>query len=121
MPVLIVEDDHELGPIFMEILVSTGLAGELIQDGQIAYERLGVAEPDLVVIDLHLPGVSGLELLEYIRGDARLDNTRVVVMTADVPMADVAGKLADEVLIKPASVESFVEMIHRFTHESTDS
>ena len=63
----------------------------------------------VVVVDLHLPGLSGLDLLEYIRAEARLAQTRVIVMTADVPLADTAGKLADSVMIKPASIDTFVE------------
>lgn len=111
LSVLVIEDDHELGAIFLEILASVGLGGELIRDGRTARERLGAIEPDLVVMDLHLPAISGLELLEQIRGDTRLAHTRVVVMTADVPMAEVAGELAHAVLVKPVSLDSFVETI----------
>ena len=80
---LIIEDDIDLGTIFAEAIKAAGFDTQIIPDGKQAAERLTELTPVLVILDLHLPHVSGRELLEQIRADDRLANTNVVVTTAD--------------------------------------
>jgi CheY-like chemotaxis protein len=56
-----------------------------------------------VVLDLHLPHLSGRDILDEIRHDERLTSTRVIVATADPRMAEILDEQADLVLIKPIS------------------
>ncbi|MFQ6101822.1 MAG: response regulator [Anaerolineae bacterium] len=100
---LIVEDDYDLSNIFAEALQAAGFETEVIRAGDVALEWLAVTAPDIVVLDLHLPGVAGPDILQYIRADPRLTKTPVIVATAHPHMAESLRKEANLVLIKPVS------------------
>lgn len=100
---LIIEDDDDLSVIFSEALQAAGFKTEIIQSGDQALARLAVTTPDVVVLDLHLPRVAGMDILHQIRADARLAKTRVIVATAHPRMAESLRDEADLVLLKPIS------------------
>ena len=100
---LIIEDDDDLATIFAEAVRAAGYEPEIIRDGEAARTRLTQTQPDVVVLDLHLPHVAGTSLLSQIRADPRLTGIRVVVATADPRMAEITRPQADIVLIKPIS------------------
>jgi len=100
---LIIEDDDDLSTIFAEAVRAAGYEPEIIRDGEVARARLANSQPDVVVLDLHLPHVAGTSLLSQIRADPRLAGIRVVVATADPRMAEITRPQADIVLIKPIS------------------
>jgi CheY-like chemotaxis protein len=102
---LIIEDDKDLARIFSEALLQAAFETEIIRDGQAALERLAEVTPMVVVLDLHLPRVSGEEILRQIRSDERLAETRVMIATADSQMAQNLRDDADVVLLKPVSFE----------------
>ena len=102
---LIIEDDFDIGTIFAEALIMSGFKAEVIADGLVAMNRLHEVEPDVVILDLHLPNISGAEILHYIRQTERLKNTRVVVATADPRMADSIRPNATLVLDKPVTYQ----------------
>ena len=111
---LIIEDDEDLSTIFYESLKSAGFYPEVLHDGALGLERLHTVVPSLVVLDLHLPHVNGVKILQSLRADARLTDTRVVVVTADPRMADDARPFSDITLIKPVSFALMREMSSRF-------
>ena len=100
---MIIEDDHDLSVIFAEALQAAGFMSEIVQDGNTALERLSTATPDVVILDLQLPEVSGPEILNHIRTDPRLEKTPVIVATAHPHIAEGLRKQANLVLIKPIS------------------
>jgi CheY-like chemotaxis protein len=113
-PVAIVVEDDEILAELLGILV--GLAGyqaETLLDGLKASARLGSSDlprPNLVVLDLHLPGMGGGELLKQIRSDPQLVDTAAVILTADIQAQAVyhpgaAGTQPDHLLIKPVDNE----------------
>jgi two-component system, OmpR family, response regulator VicR len=101
---LIIEDDEDLANIFAEALRGVGYEVEHLADGQIAQERLrnGPA-PFLILLDMHLPHVSGGELLTKIKQDERFANTLIILTTADARMSEAYSDQADFVMIKPIS------------------
>ena len=100
---LIVEDNYDLSRIFAQALQSAGFEPQIVRTGDLALLRLASITPDVVVLDLHLPYVSGTEILRQIRADPRLAKTRVIVTTADERMAETLREEADLVLVKPIS------------------
>ena len=100
---LIIEDDQKLASIFAAALKMVKFDPEIIHDGHTASTRLAATIPDLVVLDLHLPYVSGQDLLKQIRADARLTQTRVIIVTADSALAENLQE-ADLTLLKPVSM-----------------
>ncbi len=99
---MIIEDDEDLSIIFTEALRLAGFETKTIRDGQVAMDELNVCQPLVVVLDLHLPHVSGLDILTKIRADERLKSAKVIITTADPRMSD-QTEGADFVLIKPIS------------------
>jgi len=98
---LIIEDEPEAGEIFLAALNTAGYIPELVTDGTEAVEWLSTKIPQLIVLDLHLPGLSGTEVLAYIQRDGRLTETAVFVTSADTHMSDTLRHEVDIVLDKP--------------------
>jgi Response regulators consisting of a CheY-like receiver domain and a winged-helix DNA-binding domain len=101
---LIIEDDEDLADIFAEALRGVGYEVEHIADGKLAENRLntGIA-PFIILLDMHLPHVSGADLLTSIKRDGRFEKTTIIITTADARMGDMYQEQADFVLIKPIS------------------
>lgn len=101
----IIEDDYDLSTVFAGALQAAGFETEIIRAGDKALERLAVITPDVVVLDLHLPHVEGVDILEYIRGDPRLAETRVIIITGDAVLANSPSlqEATVQILIKPVT------------------
>lgn len=110
---LIVEDDVDLAIIFEAALKEAGFVTKVIRAGDVAMKRLQAVIPDVVVLDMHLPEVAGTDILDSIRADERLAQTRVIVTTADVRLAETLHDRADLVLVKPVSFGQLRDMAKR--------
>ncbi|MEW5869202.1 MAG: response regulator [Chloroflexota bacterium] len=110
---LIIEDDPQLSEIF-SLALQSDFEVQAITDGSVAQAVLAEAVPALVVLDLHLPGVKGQEILEQIRSDPRLSATRVLLATADERRAETLRDQADIVLLKPVSPSQLRGLARRF-------
>jgi DNA-binding response OmpR family regulator len=110
--VIIIEDDPTLNEIFT-ITLTSDFETETYTDGGTALARLAEVVPSLVVLDLHLPGTPGREILSKIRADDRLANTRVILATADERQADMLYEKADMVLLKPISPGQLKDLAKR--------
>ncbi len=110
---LVIEDDLDLASIFGEALKNAGFTVEVINDGAVAQDRLKEAKPQVIVLDMHLPHVDGATLLAQIRTDQRIQNTTVIVATADAQMGDIYRESADFVLIKPISFSQLRDLTSR--------
>ena len=99
----IIEDDQDLSTIFADALESVGYQVEQIKDGLRAQQRLKEEVPYLILLDMHLPHISGADLLTKIRADERFKQTTVILTTADARMAEAYEPMADFVMVKPIS------------------
>ncbi len=115
---LIVEDDVDLSEIFREALAAAGFSTEVALDGKVARERLKEIVPYVVILDLHLPNVSGEALLNQIRSSPELGNVRVVITTADAVMAEFLRERADFTLVKPISYVQLRDLAKRLNPQS---
>lgn len=111
---LVVEDDPDLKEIFEMALEEAGYQPMIISDGQVALDTLPTIKPHLIVLDLHLPHVSGAEILDQIRATAHLEKTRVILTTANSRWADELRPKADLVLDKPVSYRQLRDFALRF-------
>jgi DNA-binding response OmpR family regulator len=74
------------------------------EDGYESLELARKKRPDLVILDLMMPGLNGLEVLAHIRSDPALERIPVIVLTAQPESSERAAELgADEVIVKPFS------------------
>jgi CheY-like chemotaxis protein len=111
--VLIIEDDVELSEIFAFALGGANLRTEVVRDGGVALERITATQPDLIMLDMHLPNVSGAEILTQLRADPRWVGMKVVIVTADALVARANEAQADMVLLKPVSFDQLIKLPQR--------
>lgn len=109
--VLVIEDDPDSATFFSEVLKTAGFEVEIAGDGATAAQRLREIVPTVVVLDLHLPYVGGIRLLEQIRSDPRLAPTRVLVATANDSLIHTVESQADVVLLKPVGIVQLRQIV----------
>jgi CheY-like chemotaxis protein len=112
--VLVVEDNAALRENLAECLEGEGFPVAIAADGAGALDLLARdPPPTIVVLDLLMPGVSGRELVERIRGDPRLEGVRVVITTGHPSPSLRAGIRADAFLAKPFGVKDLLAALAR--------
>ncbi len=109
---IIIEDDPQLGKIYV-LALKADFETELIPEGDLAITRLGQLTPELIVVDLHLPGASGQEILSYIHASPHLEDSRIILATADHQQADQLEDQAEILLLKPISPIQLREISRR--------
>lgn len=107
--ILIVEDDEDLRRLFRTALTLDGYHVVEASNGIEALQRIDQAPPDLVVLDLLLPGVSGLVVHQEIAAQALTRHIPIVVITGS-PLADASMKVAC-FLRKPVDPDRLVESV----------
>lgn len=112
--VLLVEDDALTLQLYRKLLENEGHTVTALTDGNDAMGYLMNNVPDMVVLDMYLPHVSGFVILQYIRAEARLSHLRVLVISANTNTARVEeSDAADVVLMKPIPNTQFKQMVRR--------
>jgi len=102
--ILVVDDDRQIVRLVQSYLEQAGFQVSTAYDGEDALHAIRRDKPDLVVLDLMLPGRDGLEVTRIIRGDAALAKTAILMLTARVEDTDKIVGLelgADDYLAKP--------------------
>lgn len=110
---LVVEDDPQLIEIFSLSLKDAGFDVVALMDGEAASAWLDTAVPALALLDLHVPNISGGDLIRQIRRDKRLANTKIVISTADHNWAETFEEEVDLILIKPVSFRQLSVLTQR--------
>lgn len=111
--ILVVDDETDLLAAVEAVLADEGHEVVAASNGREAIEHLAKAQPDLVLLDYMMPFVDGLEVLARIRGDERLSNTAVVLMSAVKPPSPPEDASWDAFLQKPFSLDRLLETIER--------
>ena len=109
--VWIAEDDRELGELMVHIMQLNEVRVELIVDGQMVLDRLDNHQPDLLILDMHLPRLSGLDVLRTIRANPHWAQVKVALVSADAIRMEQAKDLADYLLVKPMSLDQVNTLI----------
>jgi two-component system repressor protein LuxO len=111
---LIIEDDLAIAGIYEEALHLAAYKTETIENGRLAIQRIQEIVPALILLDLHLPEVTGEEVLNAIRSTPALSETTVFITTADHLFAEQLRAEVDLVLLKPISLMQLRDMALRF-------
>ena len=112
---LILEDDPKLAELYETVLKQCGYETRTIDSGREAQQSLKTLSPKLIVLDIHLPYVSGMELLEQIKANKQLEDATIVVMTADIYTAKELKNKVEHVLLKTHGIMNLREIATR-TH-----
>lgn len=123
--VLIVDDDENICEVIKMYLEATGYNAKAVFDGKKAQEQFAAYAPHLVVLDMMLPGMNGMELLKWIRKEG---NVPVIMLTAKGEIFDKVLALelgADDYIVKPFEPKELMARVkavmRRFTIESDDN
>jgi two-component system, cell cycle response regulator DivK len=112
--ILVVEDNELNLKLFCDLLRAHGYVAEPVRDGREAVARARAFGPDLVVMDIQMPYISGLELIEQLKADAELRRTPIMAVTAYAAKGDeerIRDAGAEGYVSKPISVVRFVEAV----------
>ena len=114
--ILVVEDNDLNRKLFCDLLKANGFAVEPVADGEAVLERTRAFVTNLVIMDIQLPTVSGLELIEAIKGDSTLRAIPVLAVTAYAGKGDeerIRQAGADGYLAKPVSIGPFMTAVRK--------
>ncbi|MBI3552618.1 MAG: response regulator [Elusimicrobia bacterium] len=119
LSVLIVDDDDIAGGLSRDLLKDAGMDAELLTNSLRAIDKLREKRPELVVLDILMPGIDGLSLCHKIKSDPELSSTKVVMVSgksfeADKQRARQYG--ADLFIEKPYNIETFATQIAEVAH-----
>jgi len=115
--VLIVEDNELNMKLFHDLLEAHGYSTVATRNGVEAIELARAYRPDLILMDIQLPEVSGLEVTKWIKDDPELHAIPVIAVTAFAMKGDeerIRQGGCEAYLSKPISVAKFMETIRRF-------
>ncbi len=116
-PILVVEDNHDNLLVITAVLEEAGYKYITATDGQKAVALAREAPPALILMDMQLPGVGGLETARQIKADPLLGGTPIVAMTAMAMRGDREEILAaglDDYLAKPFEPQELVQLVRRW-------
>jgi DNA-binding response OmpR family regulator len=112
--VLVIEDDRSLAEVLSYNLEQSGYAVTVSHDGQDGLNRALHQPPDVIVLDLMLPVIEGLEVCRRLRADPTLNDAMIVMLTARAEESDHVVGLAigaDDYVTKPFSMKVLLERI----------
>lgn len=115
--VLIVEDNELNMKLFNDLLVAYGYQTIQTNDGMEALKLARKHHPDLVLMDIQLPEVSGLEITKWIKEDDNLKAIPVIAVTAFAMKGDeerIRRGGCEAYIAKPISVQKFIETVKQF-------
>ncbi|MCW6035277.1 response regulator transcription factor [Spirulina subsalsa FACHB-351] len=121
MELLIVEDDPEIGQLLQDTLTREGFSCRLATDGLQALEDFRLYQPDLIILDLMLPQLDGLEVCTRIRQTTHLKDPYILMLTAKGEEIDRVIGLstgADDYLVKPFSPRELVARVRALLRRS---
>jgi DNA-binding response OmpR family regulator len=112
--VLVVDDEPNIVLSLEFLMEQAGFEVVTAEDGEQALARVNEAHPDLLLLDISLPGISGFDVLERLRGEADTAQLPIIMLTAhgrDVEREKGMALGADDYITKPFSTQSLVEKV----------
>jgi DNA-binding response OmpR family regulator len=120
--VLVVEDDPDIGGLLLHYLQKAGFEAALVATGRDAVSNVRKRQPDLILLDLMLPGLSGLDVCRALRGDADTAAVPIIMITAKAEESDRIVGLelgADDYVAKPFSPNEVIARVRALLRRVT--
>ena len=115
MPVVLVVDDHVgIAQAVATMVELSGSVAAVVHSGERAIEYLGNHSADLVLLDVSMPGMSGLDVLRVLRGDARRTGLPVVMFSANDEYRDESLRLGADDFLRKDEVDRLPGLIERY-------
>jgi len=112
--VLVVDDEPNIVLSLEFLMEQAGFEVVTAEDGEQALARVNDAQPDLLLLDISLPGISGFDVLERLRSEEATAQLPIIMLTAhgrDVEREKGMALGADDYITKPFSTQSLVEKV----------
>jgi two-component system, OmpR family, phosphate regulon response regulator PhoB len=112
--VLVADDDADIRDLVAFKLEQAGLEVIAVEDGETALEQARAEQPALAVLDISMPGLSGIDVCRMLRADPGTSGMLIIMLTARVQEQDVEGGFsagADDYVTKPFSPRELVSRI----------
>ena len=112
--VLVVDDDLIVQQFLVEILTDEGYEVDTIDNGSDTLEKLKREDYDVILLDIKLPGISGIDLYEHLRKKAQTLARKIIFITGDTTSRDTLafmGSVQRPCILKPFSVKQLLEGI----------
>ncbi|MCC6802775.1 MAG: response regulator transcription factor [Anaerolineae bacterium] len=110
--ILVVEDDSDTADYVTALLQTSGYNAVTADSGEIALSEIANAQPDLVLLDLNLPDMAGLDVLRQVRANSLLPMIILSGATQDKSKVVALEEGADDYVVKPFSPEELVARVH---------
>ena len=114
--VLVVEDNELIMKLFHDLLEAHGIATIQTRNGKDVLDLARKNRPDLILMDIQLPEVSGLDVTRWLKADAELKTIPVIAVTAFAMKGDeqkIREGGCEDYISKPISVTHFMEVVHK--------
>ncbi len=118
--VLIVEDNELNMKLFHDLLEAHGIETVQVRDGKLAYDTALEHMPDLIIMDIQLPEISGLDVTRQLKENPELKPIPVIAVTAFAMKGDeqkIREGGCEDYISKPISVSSFIEVVKKHLGE----
>jgi DNA-binding response OmpR family regulator len=118
--ILIVDDEPNIVIPLQFLMEQNGYSTLVARSGEEALEIISKERPDLILLDIMLPGVDGFEVCEIVRLNPKWRNTRIIFLTAKGRDVDIAKGMvlgADEYITKPFSNQQIIDAVKRLLEE----
>ncbi|MBU2578376.1 response regulator [Patescibacteria group bacterium] len=119
--ILIVDDEEDVLELVRYNLVKEGYGVKTATTGEEALTKARAQVPELIVLDLMLPGVDGLEVCKKLKSDSKTQNIPIIMLTAKGEESDIVTGLelgADDYVTKPFSPKVLVARVRRILHRA---
>ncbi|WP_075881249.1 response regulator transcription factor [Vreelandella massiliensis] len=119
--VLVVDDEPNIVLSLEFLMEQAGFEVTTAEDGEQALESVKSAQPDLILLDISLPGISGFDVLEQLRAQPETERLPIIMLTAhgrEVEREKGMALGADDYITKPFSTQTLVEKVKGLLNEA---
>lgn len=118
--ILVVEDNESNLELFLDVLSMSGYSYIASTEGEDAIQKAIDEQPDLILLDIQLPGLDGVEIIKRLRDDARAKGLKIIALTAHAMKGDKDFYLSqgfDGYISKPIIIKEFLNEIKRYLED----
>ena len=110
--ILLFDDEEGIRLLYQEELDMEGFAVETAKNGELALEKFKAAQPDLVILDINMPGMNGIEVLRQMKEQ---NAALPVILSSAYPeyKQDLGAWASDEYIVKSANLDELRAAVHR--------
>ena len=120
--ILIIDDDYEIVELLADVLACEGHKVETARDAAEGMQKARTVRPDLIILDYHMPGMTGAHLFESLRRNQATRRTPILFMSGEASPDDILKEVVDpqgaSFLAKPVHLEDFRNAVRKLLAEA---